>query len=1431
VGEARLPDAIGRYDVIDRLGFGGMGVVYRGRDRHIGRDVAIKVLRVSERGMRERFQQEARSAGSLKHRNIVTVHDVGEHEGQPFIVMEYVEGRTIADYIRGHEPLTLDRKLELLESLAAGLDYAHRKGIVHRDIKPTNLMIDQDGVLKILDFGIAHLEDSSLTQSGVIMGTLNYMSPEQIDGQPVDPRSDIFAVGLVMYELLSYRQAFAGDSMRHVLNAITRDTPPSLAQICPGGIDASLEAIVARALEKDPARRYQTLSKMGADISSSRARLRLGSNDETITLPPPEGPRPTRRPADVSRDRLAERRTARVQELLESARRALEEGDEAAAIDACEQAMLIHPDDARVQDMLAEARSALEKSTAVARIFDARASLDQDDLDRAAEFIAEALALDPESDEARELEAVIDDRKRQRAEEQARARAIAVALAHARDSIKSGNPESAIRAASEILIHDPGHPEAHELSREALALIESRRQRERLDREAESLVKQQRREFAAGRHREAIAALDQATAHALVTAALSEMRVELEAIERKAREAEERRRQEQADEEQRQQALQRWLASQMELAKRAVDAQQFVDAIEILEQAQRRADDPALAALLTVARAGENAARAAVARQQRARALLQRAGDEAGAGRFEEGLALVDSALELMPNDADAVAARVSIVQSIETRRRQQALDEDADRAVQAARRDFDEGRHDEAFARLRAFQPGHAAIARALRELNEERDQIARRQDEARRAKITRVEQVLAQAREGLRQGSWSAAESAIDEGVALDPQRPEWELLRSQLSSAKAERLRRSEHEQNARGAVAAARRQFDEGDRKGALSALEGFEPAHDLVSETLKALRVRSAELDRLELAAEQERLRSVARQKRIEEGCGRAAREIQAASFTEALTILSKLEAAEGPDPAVAALVQRARDGQSAADAEERDRQHAEANRLEQVQWVSSQMDEARAALDLQASRAVQILERARARLANAPGSMPESPALEALLGSARVRVRVNEIIADARRGLKKKKRKPLAAALEKIEEALALEPNAPGVRELESEIRTAIARLSPAADPQETVFAPPVEGALSGADEFEDGDQAVEHAAGAAPFDRRALIGGLVALSLALVGGLYYFYGPSRQAVPSGPTTLTTITVPPSQPPSAPPSIPPPSIDVPAAPNVDQIVAAARSLMRSGNLIQAADEVTAALEKAPASVPLRGALLEIVEAAAKDATVARQAADRARVTDRPGYRDAAAHVQSASRLRGGSRLAPAVREFEAGARLFREVAQLVPPVPVTTVAVATTTVPVQPLSTIPATSTMTSTAVTSLPTSSVPATTSVPVQPATIDRQTAQALLAEYTRSYRAFNVPDLRRIFPGFTNTAVRRLDLERSNFTYCEYAFSNMNVTGSPTTARVEVDAIEACKPKTAQPPIQNKTHEIFDLQKSAAGTWIIIRQSTSM
>lgn len=302
-----IPERIGRYQVLRRLGGGGMGTVFLGRDPQLDRLVALKLLKddlTDLPDVRERFTREARSAAKLRHPNIVTIFDIGEHEGRAFIAMEHVPGEPLSEMIRRRDPIPLTRKLALIEMLCAGLHHAHGAGIVHRDVKPANLMVDADGVLKIVDFGIARVADSAMTHDGMLVGSMNYMSPEQVWGRPVDHRSDIFAVGAVCYELLAYQMAFPGGMSDGVFVRICQEPPPPLGACCPG-LDPEIIAIVDRALQKDPAARYQDLAALARDVAGVRARLGPDAVDlaaamtSAVTLPPGATPVPRSTPPFV----------------------------------------------------------------------------------------------------------------------------------------------------------------------------------------------------------------------------------------------------------------------------------------------------------------------------------------------------------------------------------------------------------------------------------------------------------------------------------------------------------------------------------------------------------------------------------------------------------------------------------------------------------------------------------------------------------------------------------------------------------------------------------------------------------------------------------------------------------------------------------------------------------------------------------------------------------------------------------------------------------------------------------------------------------------------------------------------------------------------------------------------------------------------------
>src|SRR3989454_917658 len=275
---------VGKFELHELIGEGAMGAVWKAYDSVIRRYVALKLLSRAGRptDAQERFMREARAAGALQHPNIVTIYDLGESDDQLFIAMELVDGRDLSSLIALSEPLALERKLDIVIEVLQGLSYAHERGVIHRDVKPSNVRIASDGSVKIMDFGIARLQSADVTGSGAIVGTPTYMAPEQITNGAITPATDIFAVGCLLYELLAYHKPFAGETVHGVLYQVLTTDPRPLRTMAPS-IPASLERVVGKALNKVPEERYETARQMQSALFSIRAAL-SGATDTTERL-------------------------------------------------------------------------------------------------------------------------------------------------------------------------------------------------------------------------------------------------------------------------------------------------------------------------------------------------------------------------------------------------------------------------------------------------------------------------------------------------------------------------------------------------------------------------------------------------------------------------------------------------------------------------------------------------------------------------------------------------------------------------------------------------------------------------------------------------------------------------------------------------------------------------------------------------------------------------------------------------------------------------------------------------------------------------------------------------------------------------------------------------------------------------------------------
>ena len=277
-------EQIGKYKIAGKIGQGAMGEVYKAHDAVLNRMVAIKTINAdlgADETLRKRFQREAQSAARLNHPNIITVYDYGEDHGKIYMAMELLEGTDLKQTIVRRAPLSLDEKLEIMDQICDGLAFAHAGDIVHRDLKPANIHLLANGQVKIMDFGLARLGGSEMTRTGMVMGTPHYMSPEQVRGERADSRSDIFSLGCVFYELLTYRKPFDADSMHAVLFKVMQEEPSPVTTLVPD-LPHVLQDLLDRTLAKDPDQRLQHAGQLRTALRMAREAIAQGRGDEPL---------------------------------------------------------------------------------------------------------------------------------------------------------------------------------------------------------------------------------------------------------------------------------------------------------------------------------------------------------------------------------------------------------------------------------------------------------------------------------------------------------------------------------------------------------------------------------------------------------------------------------------------------------------------------------------------------------------------------------------------------------------------------------------------------------------------------------------------------------------------------------------------------------------------------------------------------------------------------------------------------------------------------------------------------------------------------------------------------------------------------------------------------------------------------------------------
>lgn len=495
---------IGKYEITGILGRGGMGVVYRAEDKRIGRLVAIKTLTEGYTGqpeMLERFYREAQ-AGILQHPNIVIVYDLGDQDGIPFIVMEHVSGEPLDKIIASGRPMPLIDKLSIIEQVCSALGYAHQRGVIHRDIKPANVIVQPDGHAKIVDFGIARVQGSSgesgLTRTGNVIGTVHYIAPERLKGQPFDGRSDIFATGVMLYYMLAGRLPFEGEDLA-VLQKLCNDPHPPLSTYL-SNYPPALDAILDRALAKDPEHRYATAEDFAVDLRAVEEELkksrvtelfsdaeRLASEQEfgrarevLLQLVKIDAQHTgAKQLLGVVQQNLARlQRAEQVRQMMAEGEEALTAGRYPEALAALEQAVRLDPENAEAQTKLAAAQEKKRRYDEITGLVSqAEAAHKRGDATGALKLVEHALELDQQNTKLRALHAEFLRQARLAAQQEQ----IRGMLGNAKQEISARHFTQAIEILREVSKLDPSLPEIESLLQTAVTGQEQERRRQLLE--------------------------------------------------------------------------------------------------------------------------------------------------------------------------------------------------------------------------------------------------------------------------------------------------------------------------------------------------------------------------------------------------------------------------------------------------------------------------------------------------------------------------------------------------------------------------------------------------------------------------------------------------------------------------------------------------------------------------------------------------------------------------------------------------------------------------------------------------------------------------------------------------------------------------------------------------------------------------------------
>lgn len=841
---------IGKYEVLDVIGRGGMGMVYKAIDPTIGRMVAIKKVTSvfsDDPDLLKRFYREAQSTGKLQHPNIVTLHDLGDQDGVPYLVMEYLEGDSLEKVIKERRPYTLAEKLNIIIQVCEGLGYAHQRQIIHRDVKPGNVVVLKDGGVKIVDFGIAQLGNERFTRTGQVVGSLYYMSPEQIQDADIDARSDIYSAGVVLFEFLSFVLPFQGKDPTSTLAKILHDSPPALPDFL-RPYPPELDAVVQRALAKDRNERYTSMEDFAFDLQSVQEKLSQDLIAGYLRIAEVcMGTKDWEKAREQLRQVLKfDKQHRRANELLREVQTQIQRqqiseqvgqlrsrADEALAARQWDQALTLLDQAVRLDGAnsdLIEFRNSVRRSSALLADALRRAELahGDGDLETAKRAVEEALNVDPSDTTAKALNAILSKELAERSKR----KKIDEFVAEARKEISLRHYTSALDLLQRAEKMDASVAEVHQLMRSATAGREHERRRRALEQacsDIEDLLNQDEYVAACSKADEALQEFPEDLGL-----------LKLRGFAEKQREAWTRR---------------LFIDAQITAARQFVDAGQLLRAQGVLNEAlERYSDDSGLISLQAMVTDGitrqegqrREAERQAAERRRYINLQLSAAAEMQRSGQTVQALKKLQDALRHYP-DSEDLRNQIIVVEDLLAREEQQR-----ERAEQEAQRRRAEIEKEVAASRqlMGAKQTGQAVVAleQALRRYPEseelksqlefaqrrlavEQAERDRAEQEARRQRAE-IEREIAKAQQLLDSRQAGRAVTGLEQVLR---RYPESEELNSQLEVARqrlvAEQTERERFEQETKQRqaeiekeIVSARQLLDSNQASRALAALE-------------------------------------------------------------------------------------------------------------------------------------------------------------------------------------------------------------------------------------------------------------------------------------------------------------------------------------------------------------------------------------------------------------------------------------------------------------------------------------------------------------------------------------------------------------------------------------------------------------------------------